>query len=110
MITVTVNGKTYLASELVRAHETINHGPVVAFSYFSTRNGERFGPIRTASSNDKPSSVGGKIAAQVFEALNADVDTMLSEAVRVTAEKIAEYKANGRTSYSSPSIALITRS
>jgi len=105
LIPTIANGKTYLANTDVSAHDTMSNGVVVSLSYFSTRNGERFGPIRTASTLSKPKTAGGQIAAQVFETLNVDTDAMIAEATRLT----AEFKASGRDGWY-PSVKLIERS
>jgi len=86
-IPVTVNDKLFLAATNLTAHDTAHAGIVASVSYFSTRNGERFGPIRTAASSRKATakSVGPKILAAVAEALNADLDAMIDEAIRLAA-------------------------
>lgn len=103
MITITANGKDYLVAA-PRAYSTLNLGVLVTYTYFSTRNGERFGPIRTASSADKPKSVGGQLVAQAIEAYDADHDAMIAEATRLTDEFLASGK-NGAY----PTVKLITR-
>lgn len=108
---VTANGKTYLAAPLgLRAHKTIRHGIVVTLSYFSTRDGKRFGPIRTAAHNDAPKSVGGQIFAQVAESLNADIDAMIAEATRLVEEFEVYRRSPEFTQGTYPSVKLITRS
>jgi len=102
-ITVTVNGKDYIVHAPV-AFEGSNGG-LVSYSYRSTRNGEAFGPVRTASTNAKASSVGGQLVAQAQEFFNANHDAMIAEAVR----KLAEIRATGATSYAHPTVKLITR-
>jgi len=103
MIKINVNGRDYLVSERPTAHDTIGHGLVVAYDYFSTRNGDRFGPIRLASTADKPKSVGGQIVAQAAQILNADHDAMIAEAARLT----DEFRASGKSG-SYPRVGLIT--
>ena len=105
MITLTANGKDYLvAAHRLRAHATLNRGVVVTTTYFSTRNGERFGPIRTASVSDKPQSIGGQLFAQAVAAVNADVEAMLAKVDSLT----AEFVASGRSGMY-PSVDLIAK-
>lgn len=108
MITLTVNGKDYFVAA-PQAHHTMHNGFLVTYDYFSTRNGERFGPIRRASSINKPKSVGGQLVAAAVEAYDVDTEAMIVEASRVTAEKLAQYEEEGRTSYGYPTVELITR-
>lgn len=103
MISITANGKEYLVAA-PRAYSTLDNVIGVAYTYFSTRNGERFGPIRTASTITKGKGVGAQLVAAAQEAYNADHDAMIAEATRLT----EEFHASGRDG-AWPTIKLITR-
>jgi hypothetical protein len=70
---ITVNGKQYLMRKIRRAGTlgriTVPHDYV---DYFGTRNGERFGPVRSGSRQSRPGTIGRTIFDAAEEAANAE--------------------------------------
>ena len=70
---VTVKGKGYVVGQVVPADRPVHEGapkgwkPQAYVSYWSERDGERFGATRTAGPDAKP----GTVASAIWEAVNA---------------------------------------
>jgi hypothetical protein len=66
---VTAKGKRYMVSKVIPARPRTPGAtswiPYASVSYWSERNGERFGATRSAAENSKPGTVGALIWAQV---------------------------------------------
>ncbi|MFJ3834466.1 hypothetical protein ACIPY6_02995 [Streptomyces sp. NPDC090054] len=66
---VTAKGKRYVVSKVIPARPRTPGAktwiPYASVSYWSERNGERFGATRSAAENSKPGTTGAAIWAQV---------------------------------------------
>lgn len=90
---VDIGGKVYIVNP-PRAY-VVGGAVVVAYHYWSTRNGEAFGPIRIAA-NDSTGKVGRALVAAARELFNADHDAMIAA--------VHQARANGARN---PSVSLI---
>lgn len=74
---VTVKGKDYVLEALTPADRPIHKGapkgrkPTAYVTYWSVRNGERFGATRTAGPSAKPGSIGHKIFQNAMDYANS---------------------------------------
>lgn len=73
---VTVDGKAYIV-HAPRAWRTLGGGVVVGYHYWSTRNGDYFGPQRIASTGGK-GRVAREIVAQAQVLFGADHDALIA--------------------------------
>ncbi len=73
---VTAKGKDYVLTELVPADRPIHKGapkgwkPTAYVTYWSVRNGERFGATRTAGPSAKPGTVGHVLFHNAMDHVN----------------------------------------
>jgi hypothetical protein len=81
----TSNGKTYIVHP-PSAYRTTRNGIIVAYAYWSTRDGDYFGPVREATTADK-GKIGRELVAAAQAAWNVDHDAMIAavESREVTA-------------------------
>lgn len=75
--TVTIDNKTYIVHP-PRAYRVISDQVVVAYPYWSTRNGDYFGASRVATTQSK-GKVGRQLVAAARELFNVDHDQMIAE-------------------------------
>jgi hypothetical protein len=92
-ITITVNGKDFIVCP-----PCLNMGNAIGtvyYDYFSTRDGKRFGPIRTAAECGGAKSVGRQLAVAAREqfgpeAVDARMAQLIADQIEYTRKKIAE--------------------
>lgn len=74
---VTVKGKDYVLAKLVPADRPVHAGapkgwkPTAYVTYWSVRNGERFGATRTAGPDSKPGTVGHALFHNAMDHVNS---------------------------------------
>ena len=76
-ITVNVNGKDYIVCPS-RAYRVMSGEIKVVYTYWSTRNGAAFGPMRFAS-RGKGKGVGTKLVALADEAFGTDYEALKAD-------------------------------
>lgn len=80
---VTVDGKQYVIGRHLQVGLPYQQSaPAVFINYWSTRDGQAFGPVRFANSlHSKSSSVGGKLVAAALTAAGISLDEALAQYV-----------------------------
>jgi hypothetical protein len=91
-VTITVNGKDFIVYG-----PSVSHTGNVYHTYFSTRDGKEFGPIRTASASGGPKTVGRQltVAAREHFASEAYVMAYVTK-IAYLRRNIAEVDPTGR--------------